>query len=71
MVSVKKVFLNIMQNSQENNCAGASAFNKVSDFRPATVLKKRDSGVGVFLWLLKKVFKNTFFVRTPPVSVSS
>ena len=40
--SVKKVFLEILQNSQENTCARVF-FNKV-----ATLLKKR-SGTGVFL----------------------
>ena len=46
--SVKKVFLEISQNSQENTCARVSFFNKVADLRPATLLK-RDSGTGVFL----------------------
>ena len=46
--SVKKVFLEISQNSQENTCARVSFFNKVAGLRPATLLK-RDSGTGVFL----------------------
>ena len=41
--SVKKVFLKILQNSQENTCAG---------IRPVTSLK-RDSGTGAFLWILR------------------
>ena len=44
--SVKKVVLEISQNSQENTCA------RVSGLRPATLLKKRDSGTGVFLRIL-------------------
>ena len=39
--SVKKVFLEIWQNSQENTCARVSFFNKVAGLRPATLLKKR------------------------------
>ena len=39
--SVKKVFLEILQNSQENTCVRAGV-------RPSTLLK-RDPGTGVFL----------------------
>ena len=42
---VKKVFLKISQNSQENTMS-ESFFNKVADLKPATVLK-RDSVIGV------------------------
>ena len=52
--SVKKVFLEISQNSQENTCASR--------------FFKRDSGTGVFLWILWN-FQNTFH-RTPPVAAS-
>ena len=38
--SVKKMFLKIAQNSQENTCARVS-FLKVAGLRPATLLKKR------------------------------
>ena len=38
--SVKKVFLEISQNLQENTCARAF-FNKVAGLRPATLFKKR------------------------------
>ena len=63
MCSVKKVFLEISQNSQENTCTRASFliklqvwgqslfFNNVAGLRPATLLKKA-SGTGVFLWIL-------------------
>ena len=37
---MKKVFLKISQNSQENTCARVF-FNKVSVLRPATLLKKK------------------------------
>ena len=37
----EKVFLEILQHSQENTCARVSFFNKVAGLRPATLLKKR------------------------------
>ena len=48
--SVKKVFLEISQNSQENTCARVSFLIKLQalGLRPATLLK-RDSGTDVFL----------------------
>ena len=39
--SVKKVFSEFSQNSQENTCASVSVFNKVAALRPATLLKNR------------------------------
>ena len=59
--SVKKVFLEISQNSQENTCAGDYFFNKVAGLRLATLLKKR-------LW--HKCFLMNFakFLRTPFVT---
>ena len=56
--SVKKVFLKILQNSQENTCDRVSFFNKVAGLRPATLLKKR-------LW--HRCFPVNFakFLRTP------
>ena len=39
--SVKKVLLEIEQNSQEKNLCWGLFFNKVADMRPATLLKKR------------------------------
>ena len=55
--SVKKVFLQVSQNSQENTCARVS-FNKVAGLSPATLLKKR-------LW--HRCFPVDFvkFLRTP------
>ena len=40
MCSIKTVFFEILQNSQENNCARAF-FNKVAGLWPASLLKKR------------------------------
>ena len=39
--SVKKVFLEISSNSQENTCTRVFFFNKVAGVRPATLFKKR------------------------------
>ena len=52
------MFLQMSQNSQENSCATASGL------RPATLLK-RDSGTGVFLWILWHFYEHLFY-RTPP-----
>ena len=40
-VLCKKVFLEILQNSQENTCAGVSFLIKLQASKPATLLKKR------------------------------
>ena len=49
MCFVKKVFLEILQNSEENTCARVSLFfNKDAGLMPATLLKK-DSGTAFFL----------------------
>ena len=58
--SVKKVFLEILQNSQENSLF----FNKVSGLRPATLLKKR-------LWHRCFPVNFALFLRTPLVAVSA
>ena len=53
--SVKKVFLEVSQNSQENICARVSFFNKVTGLRLLEILSnfklylKRNSGTGVLL----------------------
>ena len=56
--SVKEVFLEISQNSQENTYARVSFFNKVAGLRSTTLLKKR-------LW--HRCFPVNFvrFLRTP------
>ena len=45
--SAEKLFLEILQNSQEKTCTGFS-FIKVAGLQPAT-LSKEDFGTGVFL----------------------
>ena len=44
--SVKKVFLEISQNSQENTCVRVSFLMKLQAFF------NKDSGTGDFLWIL-------------------
>ena len=61
--SVKKVLLQILQNSHENTCARVSFSKKASDLQ---LCFKRDSGTGVFLRICE-AFKNSFFHKTPPV----
>ena len=58
MCSVKKVFLEISQNSQQKHLCQSLFFNKVADLRPATLLKTR-------LW--HRCFHVNFvkFLRTP------
>ena len=48
------MFLNILQNSQENTCARISFLIKLQ----------------VFSCEFCEIFKNTFFYRTPPVAAS-
>ena len=49
--SVKKVFLEISQNSQENTCAWVSFLIKLQ-VSALQVYQKRGSGTGTFLWIL-------------------
>ena len=80
MCSVKKVFLEIAQNSQENTCTTASFliklqawgqslfFNKVAGLRPATLFKKPLAQV--FSCEFCGISKNTFSYKTPLVAAS-
>ena len=45
---MRKLFLEISQNSRENTCAKAYFFNEVAVLWAVT-LSKKDSGTGVFL----------------------
>ena len=71
----KKVFLKILQNSQENTCARVSFQNKVAGLGPATLLKKTLGHscfpVNFAKFLRTPFSQNTFFTehlfhRTPP-----
>ena len=48
---IKKLFLKILQYSQENTWFGVSFFMKIQVFIPVNLLK-RDSNTDVFLWIL-------------------
>ena len=65
--SVKKLFLKISQNSQENTCARVS-FNEVASLRPATSLK--ETLAQVFSCEFFQISKNTYLHRTPLVAAS-
>ena len=66
--SVKKGFLEISPNLQENTCARVSFFKKVVGLRPATFFKK-ETVAQVFSCEFGEIFTNTFFKKTPPVAV--
>ena len=53
---------NFAKFSGKHLCQGLF-LNKIADFRPATLLK-RDSGTGVFLWILSNFYEH-LFPRTP------
>ena len=59
MCTVKKVFLKILRNSQENNRAKASFLIHLQAWGLQLNLK-RDSGKDVFLWVCE-IFKKIFF----------
>ena len=56
---VKEIFLEISQNSQENNFAKVSFFNKV-----------KETLAQVFSCEFCEISKNTFFYRTPLMATS-
>ena len=65
---VKKVFLEISQNSQENTCARDSFLIKL---RAETCnFIKKESLAQVFSCEFCEISKSTFFYRTPPVAAS-
>ena len=63
--SVKKVYLKISQNSQKNTFAGVSFLIKFQ--AEACRFIKKETPALVFSCKFCKIFKNTFFYRTPPV----
>ena len=62
--SVKKVFLEISQNSQENTCARVSFLIKLQ------ALGKKETLAQVFSCVFCEISKNTFFYGTPLVAAS-
>ena len=67
--SVKNVFLNILQNSQENTCARVS-FYWSCKLGGCNFIKKK-SLAQVFSCEFCKISKNTFSYRTPLVAASN
>ena len=51
--SVKKVFLEILQNSQENICVRVSFLMKIQAYEACNFIKERDTVTGVFLWIFQ------------------
>ena len=64
--SVKKVFLEIYQNSQESTCASDSFLIKLQ----ACNFIKKESLVQAFSCEFGEISKKTFFYRTPLVAAS-
>ena len=59
---MKKVFLEISQNSQENTCA--RVFLIKLQALGLQLYKKRHSGTGVFLWILQNLQEHFFLQNT-------
>ena len=64
--SAEKVFLKI----SNFICAQSLFFKIVTDLASNFIKKEVFSGASVFLWILQKIFNNTFFYRTLLVAVS-
>ena len=64
--SVKKVFLEVLQNSQENSCARVSFLIKLQT-SGIQICWKGDSGVGIFCEVCESS-KNTFSYKTPLIA---
>ena len=60
--SVKKVFLEIFQNSQENTCVGVSFYIKLHGLNPATLFKNRP-WYRCFPVNFAKFLRTTFFTK--------
>ena len=60
VVSLKKVLLKILQNSQENTCSRVSLLIKPE--AACNFVKKGGSGTGVFLWVLW-ILRTCFFIE--------
>ena len=66
--SVKKVFLKILQNLQENTCIGVSFLIKLQASSLQLYLK--ETPTQVFSCEFCEIFNNTFFQRTTPIAAS-
>ena len=61
--SVRKMFLEILQDSQENTCARVSFLVKLQAYRPATLFKNLMTLVKVFSWEFCEISKTPFFLE--------
>ena len=68
MRSIKKVFLKISQNSQENTCARVAFLIKLQSWGLHFV--EKENLAQVFSCEICEISKSTFSYRTPPVAVS-
>ena len=64
--SIKKVFLEISQNSKEKTCARVSFLIRLQ----AETIFKKETLAQVFSCEFYKIYKNTFSYKTLPVAVS-
>ena len=64
--SVKKVFLEVLQNSKENTCARSSFLIKLQAL--ACNFIKKETLTQVFSCEFCEISKNTFSYRTPPLA---
>ena len=62
-----KVFLNILQKSQENTCVGVSYLVKLQS---TCNFIKKETPTQVLPCEFCKIFMNNFFYRTPPIAAS-
>ena len=69
--SVEKVFLDILQNSQENNCTIVSLLIKLQASASACNFNKKETLAQVFSCEFYEISKNTFSYRAPVVAASS
>ena len=66
---IKKVFLRISQNSQENACARLSFVIKLQ--AETCIFIKRETLAQVFSYEFYKIFKNTFFTEHIETTVNT
>ena len=66
--SIKKVFLKILQNSQEDTCARVSFLIKLQD--SACIFIKKETLAQLFSSKFCEISKNTFSYRPSPVAAS-
>ena len=67
---MKNVFLEILQNSQENTCARISFSFKLQARPEGCNFIKKESQAQVLSCEFSEISKNPLFYRTPPVAAS-